>query len=283
MHLMMIFMTLGMAVGIRLLYSLCPDRISCWQRSLIAFIAPPLLLLMTAIAVISMGYHGEMLGFPASRFSYLLALFFLLFALIRGLEITYKGWVSTRKVQEYPQKSIDNYTARIINTSLPYSAQIGFWNSELIISDGIIRTLDDDHLKAVIAHEQAHVYYHDTFWFFWLGWLKRISFWLPKTKTLWQDLLLLREIRADQKAAETIDALILAESLLIIAQEINRIATANPLGVLEAAFHDLDLDNRLEERINALFNESDEVSFKGIDWYFVLITLLPLISIPFHR
>ncbi|MGK7954182.1 MAG: M48 family metalloprotease [Crocosphaera sp.] len=283
MHLMMIVMTIGMAVSIRLLSSLCRDRISCWQRSLIAFIIPPLLLLMTAIAVISMGYHGEMLGFPASRFSYLLAVCFLLFALIRGVEITYQGWTSTQKVKEHPQKDINNHTARIIDINLPYSAQVGFWNSELIISKGIIKTLDDDHLKAVIAHEQAHVYYHDTFWFFWLGWLKRISFWLPKTKSLWQDLLLLREIRADQKAAETVDPLMLAESLLMIAQEINRIATATPLGVVEATFHDLDLDNRLEERIDALFNESEEVSFKGIDWYFVLITLFPLISIPFHR
>ncbi|MDJ0729695.1 MAG: M48 family metalloprotease [Crocosphaera sp.] len=283
MHLMMILMALAVAMGIRLLSSLCLDEMSNWQRSLITFILPPLLLLMTATAVISMGYHGEMLGFPASRFSYLLAVCFLVFALIRGLEITYQGWLSTQKVKEYAQKNIDNHPARIINTNLPYSAQVGFWHSELIISNGILNTLDDDHLKAVIAHEQAHAYYHDTFWFFWLGWLKRISFWLPKTDILWQNLLLLREIRADQKASQTVDPLILAESLLIIAQEINRIATANPLGVVEAAFHDLSLDNRLEERINALFNESDYISFDGIDWYFILITLLPLVSIPFHR
>ena len=283
MHLMMIFIALAVAIVIRLLSSLCSYGMSCWQRSLIAFMAPPLLLLMTAIAVISMGYNGEMLGFQASRFSYLLAVVFLIFALIKGLEITYQGFISLKKVKEYPQKNIANNQARIIETNLPYSAQIGFWDSQLIVSNGILTTLDNDHLQAVIAHERAHAYYHDTFWFFWLGWLKRISFWLPKTKTLWQDLLLLREIRADQKASQTVDPLLLAESLLMIAQEINRIATANPLGVVEAAFHDLDLDNRLEERINALFNESDYLSVKGIDWYLVLITLLPLVSIPFHR
>lgn len=51
---------------------------------------------------------------------------------------------------------------------------------------------------------------------------------------------------------------------------------------MAAGFHDLDLENRLEERINALFDESDYVRFKGIEWYPVLITLLPLVSIPFH-
>ncbi|ACB51163.1 conserved hypothetical protein [Crocosphaera subtropica ATCC 51142] len=283
MHLMMILTALALAVGIRLIDSLCCYSMSRWQRSLIAFILPPLLLLMTAIAVISMGYHGEMLGFPASRFSYLLAIFFLIFALIRGLEITYQGWLSIQKLRNYPQKNINHHLARIININLPYSAQIGFWNSQLIISEGLLQTLDNEHLNAVIAHEQAHAHYHDTFWFFWLGWLKRISFWLPNTNALWQDLLLLREIRADQQAAQTVDPLTLAESLLMIAQAINHITTASPLGVVEAGFHDLGIDNRLEERINALFNESDYLRFEGIDWYFMLLTLLPLVSIPFHR
>ncbi|MEL4896552.1 M56 family metallopeptidase [Crocosphaera sp. Alani8] len=283
MHLMMIVVALAVAFGIRFLYSVCSYGMSCWQRSLIAFLAPPLLLLMTAIAVISMGYHGEMLGFPASRFSYLLAVCFLIFSFIRGLEITYQGWLSTQKVKGYPRKNIYNIPTRILETNLPYSAQVGFWNPELIVSNGILNTLDEEHLKAVIAHEQAHIYYHDTFWFFWLGWLRRISFWLPKTEELWRSLLLLREIRADQKASQKVDPLTLAECLLIIAQEINRIATANPLGVLEAGFHGIDLDNRLEERINALFNESDYINFEGINWYCVIITLLPLISIPFHR
>ncbi|MDJ0661607.1 MAG: M48 family metalloprotease [Crocosphaera sp.] len=283
MHLMMILTMLTLAIGVRWFDTFYPYPVSRWQRSLIVFMLPPLLLLMTAIAVIAMGYHGEMLGFPASRFSYLLAVGFLGFAVIRAMEIHYQGWSSLQPIKNYPQQQINNQRVRIIETNLPYSAQVGFWNSELIISNGLLNTLDNDHLKAVIAHEQAHAYYHDTFWFFWLGWLKRISFWLPRTKQLWQDLLLLREIRADQQAAHTVDPLILAESLLIIAQEINHIATEKPLGVVEATFHDLTINNRLEERINALFNESDYFRFDGIDWNFMLLTLLPLISIPFHQ
>ena len=117
----------------------------------------------------------------------------------------------------------------------------------------------------------------------WLGWLRQISFWLPKTNCLWQDLLLLREIRADQKAAEKVDPLVLAESLLMVAQEVNKIVTAKPLGVVEAAFHEISLDNRIEERINALFDEPDYSRFDKVDWYYMMITLLPLISIPFHQ
>lgn len=279
----MILTALCLAIGIRLSNVFWSYKMSRWQRSLIAFIVPPLLLLMTAIAVISMGYHGEMLGFHASRFSYLLSILFLGFTLIRGLEITYRGWVSTQKVKDYPQRNINNNIAKIINTKVPYSAQIGFWNSELIISSGLLETLDNEHLEAVIAHEKAHSHYHDTFWFFWLGWLKRISVLLPKTNELWQDLLLLREIRADQKAALTVDPLIVAESLLIIAQEVKKIANNKSLSVVEAGFHDIEMNNHLEERINALFGESDYFRFEGIDWHCLLFTLLPLISIPFHR
>jgi Zn-dependent protease with chaperone function len=51
-----------------------------------------------------------------------------------------------------------------------------------------------------LAHEQAHAHYRDTFWFFWLNVL---TSWLPHTEALWQEILFLREIRADEKAKES--------------------------------------------------------------------------------
>ncbi|MEA5511679.1 M48 family metalloprotease [Crocosphaera sp. UHCC 0190] len=283
MHSLMILMALFLAWGIRLSFplSLFP-WMNRWQRSLVYFLAPPLLLLMTAIAVILMGYHGEMLGWPATRFSYLLSIIFFSFAFIKWIQLTCQGWYSTQKIQHYPQKTIKGYKARILDITFPYSAQIGFWQPELVVSQGLLDTLDNAHLNAVIAHEQAHANYHDTFWFFWLGWLGRITFWLPHTETLWQDLLLLREMRADHQATQEVDPLILAESLLIVAQEINKISILNPLGVVEAAFHDINTANRLNERIEALFNESDNLGFDNFDGRFMLLTLLPLFSIPFH-
>lgn len=283
MHSLMILIALLLAWGIRLCVplSLIPWS-NRWQRSLVYFVAPPLLLLMTAIAVILMGYHGEMLGWPASRFSYLLAIIFLGFALVRGGQLGYQGWSSTKSVQDYPTQTVNGKLARIVNIAFPYSAQIGFWQPELIMSQGLLNTLDADHLDAVIAHEQAHANYRDTFWFFWLGWLKKITPWLPYTEALWEDLLLLREIRADQQATQQVDPLILAESLLIVAQEINHISTVNALGIVEAAFHDINTTNRLKERIDALFDESDYLGFDNFDWRFVLFTFLPLFSVPLH-
>jgi Zn-dependent protease with chaperone function len=93
--------------------------------------------------------------------------------------------------------------SRVLDNPIPFSALIGFWQPELIVSQGLLNTLDQDHLEAVFKHEQGHYYYRDTFWFFWLGWVRSISAWLPNTEALWQELLLLREMRADRWAGST--------------------------------------------------------------------------------
>ena len=82
--------------------------------------------------------------------------------------------ISARKFSTYQRQPIVGKTARILETDFLYSAQIGFWQSELVVSQGLLKSLDSEHLNAVLAHEQAHVYYRDTFWFFWLGWLRTI-------------------------------------------------------------------------------------------------------------
>ncbi|WP_124971841.1 M56 family metallopeptidase [Aphanothece sacrum] len=283
MHLLMISIALFLALIIRLLVpvSIISSQ-NRWRRSLLYFVVPPLLLLMTVVAVISMGYHGQMLGWQASWSSYLLTLGFLSFAIIKGIQLSYQGWCSIQNIRHYPQGIIEGKKARILDFSFPYSAQIGFWKPELVISQGLLNTLDKDHVNAVIAHEEAHANYKDTFWFFWLGWLRSITSWLPKTESLWEDLLLLREIRADRQATQQVDPLILAESLLIVSQKIHQISALNTPDFFAAAFHDKIDSDRLKERIDALFDESETLSYNQFDWSMILLTLLPLVSIPFH-
>ena len=132
-------------------------------------------------------------------------------------------------------------------------------------------------MAAVITHEKAHAYYHDTFWFFWLGWLKRISFWLPYTESLWQELLLLREIRADGWATQWVEKLTLAESLVqVIASPLSPVTAAN--------FSCMAPASRLNRRIDALLQVKD-YGFTP-RWAVVLggiaVSLIPLSSIPFH-
>lgn len=166
MHLLMIVVALTLAAIIRF----CTPSSSLnwttrWQRSLFYFVFPPLLLLMTSLAVMVMGYHGQMWGWQSSWYGYLLSVGFVIFASISFIKLAYQGWQSLQVINRYPQTIVEGKLARILDISFPYSAQIGFWNPELVVSKGLLNTLDQDHLNAVIAHEQAHANYRDTFWF----------------------------------------------------------------------------------------------------------------------
>lgn len=63
MHLMIILFALGCAVGLRLIpLSQGENWHQRWQKSLFLFVCPPLVLLMTALAVLWMGTKGGNVG-----------------------------------------------------------------------------------------------------------------------------------------------------------------------------------------------------------------------------
>jgi hypothetical protein len=152
---------------------------------------------MTAISVIGMGPDDEPMFWQwQGSFSYLLASGFLGWLGFLCCKIATGSWRSVQQVRTCPRLNFIGRRIRILDNPIPFSALIGFWQPELLVSQGLLNTLDQDHLEAVFKHEQGHYYYRDTFWFFWLGWLRSCTAWLPNTEALWQELLLLREMRA---------------------------------------------------------------------------------------
>ncbi len=249
-----------------------------WYQALFLFVFPSLLLLTTGITVLYMGCHGEMLGVKAGSVGCIIAGGLILYSCGCLLRLVVQSDRSIRQLEIYPQQTWGNITAHILETDLPYSAQIGFWHSELIISRGLITVLDEAHLAAVIAHEQAHVHYRDTFWFFWLGWIRSYTFWLPQTEVLWQELLLLRELRADRKAAESVDFLLLAESLLAVAK-----APLEAAPMWCASFNDDQVGDRLNQRIDSLLASTEPVpTNQWRSWSWLCLLFLPLLTIPLH-
>lgn len=238
---------------------------------------------MTAIAVSCMGYKGVMLGWQVGLFSYILAMGFLFFASFLLIQLFYRAWRSQQKIHSYRQQIVEGKIARILEINFPYSAQIGFWKSELILTQGILNILDREHLKAVLAHEQAHYDNRDTFWFFWFGWVRSFTAWLPKTESLWQELLLLRELRADRQAIQQVDSLLLAESLLLVTQQVSQIPFVNSSQSFCAALHETIHHNRLEERIELILSEDNSsVECIGWSWSWIILLFLPLITVPLH-
>lgn len=279
MHLVMILAALGLACCLRLSYDSAGDWTQRWAKTLSLFLFPPLLLIMTGLAVLCMGPQGRMIGLQASWFSYSLAIVFLLVAGVLCLHLAWSGWLCVCQARTYPSRNLGGRVCRVLDAPILFSANIGFWQPELVVSLGLLDTLDNTHLDAVIAHEQAHYYYRDTFCFFWLGWMSSCTSWLPNTEALWQELLILRELRADRWAAQKVDPLVLAESLLLVVSSSSLI----PSESFCAAFSSPAQANRLTQRIEALLAEPKSIhQTNWLSWIWIALVFLPLVAIPFH-
>ncbi|XWK89569.1 MAG: M56 family metallopeptidase [Phormidium sp.] len=279
MHLIMIFSVLAFAW---LLRTIDLPKAENWatrtSQTLLLFLFSPLLLLTTSFALLCMGASGQMIGLQTSWVGYLLALGFLGFSAVKFWQLIGEGLHTVSLIRSYPVQKLQGKNCRLFDTDIPYSALIGFWQPELVVSQGLLDSLAPDQLDAVIAHEEAHYYYRDTFWFFWLGWLRSITFWLPNTEKLWQELLILRELRADNWAAKIVDPLTLAESLLLVVSQ--PVLSLN----FAAEFSAVAPLNRLNERIEALLT-TEKIKYK-INWWswtWLVFVLLPLAVIPLHN
>jgi Zn-dependent protease with chaperone function len=290
-HLLMLGTGWGIALLLRLQW--LSDRSTNWSDrwniTLLQFLLPPLLLITTAIALLWMGPIGQMVHGWQGWLTYGWAIGFLLLLLFTGWQLLSEALRSAQRIRQYPITAVPKINspanspaqaARLIPLELPFIAQIGLWQPQLVISQGLLSLLEPQHLEAVLVHEAAHQHYRDTFWFFWLGWLRRCSCYLPNTEALWQELLLLREMRADRWAAQMVNPLLLAEALFIVVSAPVKMEYA-------AAFNGETALDRLDERINALLAPPvAPPAIAPLAWQTITITLLsllPLLVIPFHR
>ncbi|AFZ03174.1 M56 family metallopeptidase [Calothrix sp. PCC 6303] len=287
MHMLMIVVVIAIAWCVRSLENIPQTTnhricwVSRWQRSLFLFLFPPLLLFSNAIALLCMGSQDMMGTWHTGKFSYVFALCYLLTSILFGIYLAYKGWISVQSARNNPQIQLADQKIRLLTTGALFAGQIGFWQPELVISQGLIKSLSAEQLETVLAHEQGHHYYRDTFWFFWLGWVRKFTAWLPNTNILWQELVDLRELRADAYATSQVDPLLLAESLLLVAS--NPPVTSD---MCCAAVNSYGVQ-RLEQRIEALLSPQETLETKQKlhypAWNQFLFALLPLIIVFFHR
>ncbi len=277
MHLIMILTALSLSWVLRLRYPFYFQ--GRWNQVLLLFLLPPLLLTMTAVSVLYMGANDEPTFWQwQGKVSYLVVCGLLGLAAINLLRLAYQSWQSWQTVCRCPQITLLGKRSRVIANSLPFIALVGFWRPELIVTEGLLTTLDNEHLEAVFQHEQGHYYYRDTFWFFWLGWVRSYTAWLPYTEALWQELLLLREIRADGWAAQQVDPLLLAESLL---QVVSKVSV--PPNNCYAAFSCAAARDCTSIRIDALLAlEPIEQPTNWWCWSWLILAFLPLVAVPFH-
>lgn len=270
-HLSLIVGAILLAVGLRHLYR--PNA------ALSFFLVPPLLLVMTAIAIVVMGPHGHMVNRWEGWFCYGVAWWFVAALLFTFGQLAWQTYRAQRQAQRYPAQSIDGAVLHVLASERLFSAQVGLWQPTLVVSQGLLDHLSTEHRQAVLAHEAAHSYYRDTFCFFWLAGLRRLTSWLPYSEALWQELLLLREIRADRWATQFVDRLTLAEALVEV--------MAAPLASDVCAAFSCAIPSRLSRRVDALLNEdvTPELALGTgpLQLTEMCFSLAPLLTIPFHH
>ncbi|MTJ52139.1 M56 family metallopeptidase [Anabaena sp. UHCC 0253] len=276
MHLLMIVTAVTVACWLRYSGSIPAGNWRLrWQKTLFLFLFPPLLIFMTATSIVCMGNQGKMGGMYTDSLSYLLALIFLGCFNVLGIKLAFQGWKSIKSARECPQIHLGAKQARLLETKALFAGQIGFWQPELVVSQGLLQTLSPQHLESVLAHEQGHYQYRDTFWFFLLGWMRFCTAWLPNTEPLWQELLVLRELRADNYAASQVDPLVLAESLLLVVSN-------NPM-TSDICCAALGAGDRLEQRIEALLTPpTSTLEAQLQSWHIFLLAFLPMLTVVFH-
>lgn len=254
-----------------------------WQSALLGFSLPPLMVVVAAIAVLWMGHHGTMIGHPVGPwgcyFSRGILLWAVIAVLVAGVKILWQG---LRLRQYAPITLPSGDSARLLDTSLPFAAQVGLWQSSLIVSQGWL-ALSAAEQQAIFHHEQAHAHYRDPLCFWGLGIIRWLSLGLPQTQAIWNELLLLRELRADRWAATHVEPLLVAEVLVKVTQQ--WMTAPAPAVSSYAAFADGSNLSRLEQRVEALLSPADEPTPQPSPVWLVywLLVVLPLCTIGLHH
>jgi len=253
-----------------------------WSQALAMFCLPPLLLLSASVTVLWMGHHGDMMGLPVSPWGCWFGRLILTATGVVGLASLAKALWFQWQVRRLPWVRLPSGEwVRRLDSDRPFAAQVGGWQSHIIVSRGWLETLTEPEQQAILRHEQAHAHYRDPICFWGLGIIRQLTRWLPATDALWQELLLLREIRADRRAMEDTDPLLLAELLVKLARPEGETLDPPPLAV---GFCDYESIDRLEQRIEALINpvsfSSEASSSGGLGW--MVLTLMPFGLVLLH-
>jgi Zn-dependent protease with chaperone function len=258
-----------------------------WQSALVAFCLPPLMILLAASAVLSMGHHGTMMGWSVSPLGCWVSLGALGFASGVVAHTLMRMAATQLRLRQYRTVPLPTGGhARCLEIDLPVAAQVGLWHSSLLVSRGWLEHLTLAEQQAMVAHEQAHADYRDPLQFLGLGMIWRFSSWMPNTQTLWEELLLLREIRADQRAARTSDPLLLAELLVKLSRQMT-LATQGYASDIEpcVGFNESLSLSRLEQRVNALL-EPDSAAEPAVPvlgrLMWLIVAVLPLATTWLH-
>lgn len=199
---------------------------------------------------------------------------FLLYRLILNLQ------VSKQLQKQLSRLTNDKGSYQLLDNAQPFVFTLGWWRNEIYLTRGLQEHCNEQDMAVILAHEQAHSRRRDN-----IRLLAAMLFNLILPghlgRCLHDDLHLLAESACDFEAAEDLDALDVAETLL----KIKRLVPENwQLGktVVMSAF----TGSEIELRIKALLHGRSESPFQQLSLKLsCLILILASISLvdPLHH
>lgn len=137
-----------------------------------------------------------------------------------------------------------------LTASQAISSPVALGGSEICLPATALSDLDAEQLRAMLAHELAHLVRRDPFWLVLACVLERALFFQPLNRVARREILLSAEYLADEWAARRTGGIPLAKALVKVAEWIQ----ASPLGVPVAGF--AEERSQLSVRVSRLLDRA---------------------------
>lgn len=132
---------------------------------------------------------------------------------------------------------------------------VGLLQPRIVLTEGLVRTLDRQDLEAVVAHEEAHRAARDNLFLVIAKSVALTLFYLPGPMMAFRELQSGLERAADQKASETVgDRLVVAGALARIAVATKAVSVSGTTLSTAVTGNGADLTDRLEELVDGKSN-----------------------------
>ncbi len=142
----------------------------------------------------------------------------------------------------------------VVEDPAPVSYTIGFWRPQVIVSSGLLATLDEDELHAVLAHEEGHAVAGDNVIVLVARTLALTFALVPGVSMAYARLRKAQERAADEFARDrTGDGLLVAASLTKFARSLLALTPSSRVEIVTTAFAE---EGDVGERVRGLLSTS---------------------------
>lgn len=215
----------------------------------------------------------------------------LLWALVRmGASLLYTRWLLQRSTgcalaghakldPVLARPEFQRLPLRLLYSTRPLAFTVGLWRPQIVLSEGMVSSLTEDEVRAVLFHELGHVRSRDPMRLAVVRFLADALWFLPVARSLAKDFVDAVEEGADDWAVEaTRRPMELAAALVKTA----RAGVASPMSLASALAGNLSVEDRVERLLGMGVERRPGATIgRWVASGFIAVLLLVLVMLPF--